>query len=337
MTTIRELARRSGVSVATVSRVLNTPEVVSPDTRERVLRIAAETGYMRNESARTLATKKSNLIGLVWDTDHRQPGWRHPFFQEILVALKSALSSHGLHLLMLANPSDADDGMRDQHIRAVRRHNLDGVVLIDNGSHDPALLALAEDAVPCVSIDLAVAGPGTTYVTSDNEGGARAAARHLIERGHRRIATIAGPQRTAPGQQRLTGFRAELDANGIALPEEYVVGGDFYFDSGFTCMQRLLALPDPPTAVFAAGDAMAVGALRAAAAGGLRIPEDVALVGFDDIDLAALVQPALTTVAQDKPGFGTAAADALLAMLAGDPAPAAPIILPTHLVVRGTT
>ena len=242
---------------------------------------------------------------------------------------------------MLAGATGADraaDGARDQHLRAVRRHNLDGVVLIDNGSRDPALLALADDPIPCVSIDLAVSGPRTTYVTSDNVGGARLAVRHLIERGHRRIATITGPLRTAPGQQRLTGFRDELLHHGIPLPDEYVVEGDFYLDAGDAGMRRLMALPDPPTAVFAAGDAMAVGAMRAATHSGLRLPADVALIGFDDIDLAALVPPGLTTVAQDKPGFGTAAADALIAMLNGaDRASAAPMVLPTHLVIRGTT
>lgn len=353
MATIRELARQSGVSVATVSRVFNTPETVSQQTRQRVLKIAAEIGYLRNESARTLATKKSNLVGLVWDTDHRKPGWRHPFLQEILVALKNALSGHGLHLLLLAGATEpaapatagpAQPGAataasdRDRYLRAVRRHNLDGVVLIDNGTNDPALLALADDRIPCVSIDLALTGPQTTYVTSDNVGGARMAARHLIERGHRRIATITGSLQTGPGRQRLAGFRNELLDHGIGLPDPYIVHGDFYLDGGHAGMRRLLAQPDRPTAVFAAGDAMAIGALRAAAEHGLRVPTDLALVGFDDIELAGLIPPGLTTVAQDKPGFGTAAADALLAMLNGaDPAPADPVVLATQLVVRGTT
>lgn len=337
MTSIRELARHCGVSVATVSRVFNTPEVVSQETRQRILDVAVQIGYLPNESARTLATKKSHMVGLVWDTDHRRPGWRHPFLQEILVALKTALSGHGLHLLMLAAADSAGPDGRQRYLRAVRRHNLDGLVIIDSGDRDPAVLALADAGVPCVALDLRVVGPTSTYVTSDNAGGAALAARHLVERGHRRIATIAGPQRTWPGTDRLTGFRAALAGAGLALPEEYVVEGDFYLGGGHAAMRRLLALAEPPTAVFAAGDEMAIGALQAIAEAGLRVPDDIAVVGFDDIDVAALVPPGLTTLAQDKAGFGTAAAEALVAMLRGGDEPPEPTTLPTTLVVRGST
>jgi LacI family transcriptional regulator len=337
MTSIRELARQCGVSVATVSRVFNTPEVVSQETRQRILDVAVQLGYLPNESARTLATKKSRMVGLVWDTDHRRPGWRHPFLQEILVALKTALSGHGLHLLMLAAADAPGPEARQRYLRAVRRHSLDGLVIIDSGERDPAVLALAEADVPCIALDLRVVGPTCTYVTSDNAGGAALAARHLIERGHQRIATIAGPQRTWPGTERLTGFRAALAGAGLALPEEYVVEGDFYLGGGHAGMRRLLALPQPPTAVFAAGDEMAIGAMQAITEAGLRVPDDVAVVGFDDIDVAALVPPGLTTIAQDKVGFGTAAAEALVAMLRGGDERPAPTTLPTTLVVRGST
>ncbi|WP_033345739.1 LacI family DNA-binding transcriptional regulator [Catenuloplanes japonicus] len=334
MATIRELARHCGVSVATVSRVFNTPEVVSQATRQKVEAAAAEIGYLPNESARTLATKKSNTIGLVWDIDHRRSGWRHPFLQEILVALKTALSAHGLHLLLLATGADGPD----RHLRSIQRHNLDGVVLIDNGSRDPAVLGLAEAGIPCVALDLPLTGPRCTYVTSDNHGGAREAVSYLLARGHRRIATITGPARTGPGADRLDGFRAELAARGVPLPAEYVAQGDFYLDSGRNAMRDLLLLDTPPTAVFAAGDEMAVGAMQAATEAGLRVPAHVSIVGFDDIELAALIPPGLTTISQDRAGFGTAAAEALIAMIQApeDAPPPSPIILPTSLVRRGT-
>ncbi|MFI1994465.1 LacI family DNA-binding transcriptional regulator [Actinoplanes sp. NPDC020271] len=327
------MARRSGVSVATVSRVFNTPEVVSQQTRQLVLGVAAEVGYLPNESARTLATKKSNMVGLVWDTDHRRPGWRHPFLQDILVALKSALSAHGLHLLMLApDPSPGPT----RFLRAVQRHNVDGVVIIDNGSRDPAVLALADSGVPCVALDLRFTGPACTYITSDNAGGGRLAAQHLIERGHRRIATITGPLPTYPAVERLEGFRAALASAGVTLADGYLAGGDWYLDSGYAAMKRLLAQDPPPTAVFAAGDEMAVGALRAVHEAGLRVPDDLAIVGFDDIEVAALIPPGLTTVAQDKTGIGTAAAEAVMSMLSGGATPPEPTILPTTLIVRGS-
>lgn len=337
MASIRELARRSGVSVATVSRVFNTPEVVSRHTRQRILDLAVEIGYLPNESARTLATKKSHMVGLVWDTDHRRPGWRHPFLQEILVALKTALSGHGLNLLMLASHDAAGPDDEQRYVRAARRHNLDGAVIIDNGTRDPAVLALGDAQVPCVALDLRVVGPTSTYVTSDNAGGAALAVRHLVERGHRRIATVTGPLRTWPGAERLAGFRAALAEAGLPLADGHVVEGDFYLDGGHVAMSRLLALDDRPTAVFVAGDEMAIGAIRAAHEAGLRIPDDIAVVGFDDIDVAALIPPGLTTIAQDKAGFGTAAAEALIAMLHGGGNPPDPTELPTTLVVRGST
>ncbi|MFC3990967.1 LacI family DNA-binding transcriptional regulator [Actinoplanes siamensis] len=329
------MAHRCGVSVATVSRVFNTPEVVSQQTRQLVLDMAAEIGYLPNESARTLATKKSNMVGLVWDTDHRRPGWRHPFLQDILVALKSALSAQGLHLLMLAPDQSAGPAGRQRFLRAVQRHNVDGVVIIDNGSRDPAVLALADAGVPCVALDLRFTGPTCTYVTSDNRGGGRLAAAHLIDRGHRRIATITGPPDTWPAAERLAGFRAVLADAGRSLDDADVVAGDWYLDSGHTAMRRLLARDPRPTAVFAAGDEMAVGAMRALHEAGLRVPEDIAIVGFDDIEVAALIPPGLTTVAQDKTGIGTAAAEAMVAMLQGTVTPE-PTALPTTLIVRGS-
>ncbi|GAA0514775.1 LacI family transcriptional regulator [Paractinoplanes deccanensis] len=337
VSSIRELARRCGVSVATVSRVFNTPEVVSQQTRQLVLGMAAEIGYLPNESARTLATKKSNMVGLVWDTDHRRPGWRHPFLQDILVALKGALSAHGLHLLMLAPDPGAGPGDPRRFLRAVQRHNVDGVVIIDNGSRDPAVLALADAEVPCVALDLRFTGPTCTYITSDNAGGGRLAAAHLIERGHRHIATITGPAGNWPAAQRLAGFREALTEAGIPLADGDVVTGDFYLDSGHAAMTRLLERDPRPTAVFAAGDEMAVGAIKAIREAGLRVPDDVAVIGFDDIEVAALVPPGLTTVTQDKTGFGTAAAESLMAMLAGTATPPEPTTLPTTLILRGST
>ncbi|WP_169948047.1 LacI family DNA-binding transcriptional regulator [Microbispora sp. H11081] len=333
MATIRELARLCGVSPATVSRVFNNPKVVNAKTREQVLRTARQIGYLPNESARTLATKKSFMVGLVWDTDHRRPGWRHPFFQEILIGLKTALSGRGYHLLMLAT---SEEPTEDSYVRAVRRHNLDGVVVIDSGTWDPSLRRLAESGIPCVSLDRPVQGPRATYVTSDNIGGARLAVRHLHERGRRAIATITGPAHTRPGAERLQGYHDELAALGLPRRPELVVEGDFYLSGGHAAMRRLLEADDRPDAVFVAGDEMAVGALVAIGEAGLKVPEDIALVGFDDIEVAALVPPGLTTVAQDKDGFGTAAAEAVVSMINGADAPP-PRILPATLVVRGSS
>src|ERR1041384_5245500 len=297
MATGREIAQLCGVSVATVSRVVNQPETVNEETRSRVLRVAKELDYRPNESARALSMKQSTMIGLVWDTDHRRPGWRHPYLQDLLIGLKSALSAHGYHLLMLATSGDSREVGASRadpvgYVNMTRRHHLGGLVLIDSGSDAEAFAAFAQSGVPCVALDVAVDGPRATYVTSDNAGGARMATGHLAGLGHTRIATITGPPGNQPSRDRVAGYRTALQDAGLPARDEYVVAGDFYRTSGTVAMQRLLALDDPPTAVFAAGDEMAVGALPAARAAGLRVPHDLAIVGFDDIEVAALVEPA---------------------------------------------
>ena len=174
----------------------------------------------------------------------------------------------------------------------------------------------------------------TRPIPSDNQQGARLAVRHLHDRGHERIAIVTGMLSTRPGADRLLGFRAELEALGLAYRDDYVQEGDFYYESGYRGMQALLDLDVPPTAVFAAGDLMAAGCVRAAEERGVRIPHDVALVGFDDIQLAAMMQPALTTIRQDKIGLGATAAESLLRMI--EQADAVPPVttLPVELVVR---
>ncbi|MBB4688762.1 LacI family DNA-binding transcriptional regulator [Amycolatopsis jiangsuensis] len=340
MVTARQIAQLCGVSVATVSRVFNRPATVSAATREHVERVARDLDFSPNEAARALSRQRSTMVGLVWDTDHRRHSWRHPFLQDLLLGLKSALSSRGYHLLMLATSDDS--GSRNPgasladpvaYVSMTRRHHLAGLVLIDSGTDAEAFSAFAHSGLPCVALDVALSGPRATYVTSDNASGAADAVRHLAALGHRRIATITGPHGNVPAAARTDGYLRGLAEAELPFREDLVVTGDFYRESGFAEMRRLLARADPPTAVFAASDEMAVGALLAARAAGCRVPDDVAVVGFDDIEVASLVDPALTTVAQDKRGFGTAAAGALLSMLDSDEVPE-PVRLPTKLVVR---
>jgi LacI family transcriptional regulator len=188
-----------------------------------------------------------------------------------------------------------------------------------------------------MAIDQDFSGGRTGYVSSDNVAGAALAVGHVAELGHRRIALIGGPTDTRPGVDRLLGYRRELGRLGLESRPGWVVEGDFYPDSGYRAMQELLAEPEPPTAVFAASDLMAAGALRTLEERGIRVPEDVSLLGFDDIPLAALLRPALSTVHQDGEALGRAAGEALLQMVA-EPERAAPTItVPVELVLRGST
>ncbi|HEY3502348.1 MAG TPA: LacI family DNA-binding transcriptional regulator [Actinocatenispora sp.] len=332
---INEVARLGGVSVATVSRALNGRPEVSPATRERIRSLAAELGYTPNASARALASRRSGMVGLLWDTDYRSGGRQHPFLQEVLVGLKEALNEHGQGLILLPIVPEDDAG---GYVRLARQYTLDGVVLMGVDEHTPSVAALLATDLPCVALDLAVDGPRSASVTSDNRGGARAAVRHLVELGHRRIATVTGPTDLKPAAERLAGYCREVARHRLPCPEAYVVAGDFFADSGAAAMRRLLALPEPPTAVFVAGDAMAIAAVQAAQEDGRSVPADVAVVGFDDIDAAGLLRPGLTTVAQDYRRFGSTAV-ALLAELAAAPPDAAPrtVTLPTALVVRASS
>jgi LacI family transcriptional regulator len=330
--TIREVAEQSGVSVSTVSRVFNGYDDVSAATRERVLATARLLDYAPSAAARTLVRRRSELIGVVLFTGREHPDIGHPFFQDVLVGLKHGIGSGGYDVLLFATeqPHSSEDGAHS-YMRRARHHHVDGIVLMGVDLTDPEVLRLLEAEIPLVGVDLDVSGPHASHVSSDNVGGARLAVKHLRELGHRRIATIAGPQDTKPGADRLLGFRAELQT----LPQPgYEQIGDFYTESGESGMQALLALPEPPTAVFVASDLMAVGAIKAAREAGLSVPGDLAVVGFDDIQLASLVDPPLTTIRQDRVGLGQATARALIEQIENPETIPAALTLPVELVVR---
>jgi LacI family transcriptional regulator len=330
-TTIREVARLSGVSVATVSRVFNDYRDVRPETRERVLAAARELDYAPSAAARTLVGRRSQLVGVVLFTGHEHPDIQHPFFQDVLVGLKHGIGAVGYDLLLFATEQSG------AYLRRAQHHRVDGVVLWGVDRADPEIPKLLGARMPLVAIDLEVVGPRATWVSSDSVAGARLAVHHLHALGHTRIATITGLLETKPGRERLEGYRSELASLGLGTPEAYEQRGDFYADTGETAMRALLALPQPPTAVFAASDEMAIGAVRAARAAGLRVPDDISVVGFDDSRVAALLQPPLTTVRQNRIGLGLAAARALAATIEQPDETPAPSVLPVELVVRGSS
>jgi LacI family transcriptional regulator len=334
--TIHEVAKLSGVSVSTVSRVFNGYDDVSAATRERVLAAARSLDYAPSAAARTLVRQRSQLIGVVLFTGLDHPDIGHPFFQDVLVGLKHGIGAGGYDVLLFATERPESDGNgAHSYLGRARHHRVDGVVWV--GERDaPEVAKLVDADVPLVGVDLDVSGPRASYVSSDNVGGARLAVRHLHGLGHRRIATIAGPEEHKPGGDRLVGFRAELQALGIERHPEYEQIGDWYTGSGERAMRTLLGLPEPPTAVFAASDLMAVGAMKAARDAGLDVPADLAVVGFDDIQLASLLHPALTTIHQDKVGLGRAAARALLEQIENPEVTPAALTLPVELIIRAS-
>src|SRR3712207_2671075 len=210
MSTIHELAKRSGVSVATVSRALNGYPDVRDETRKRVLEVARELDYMPSAAARSLVTKRSQVIGVLLDTGAGHPDIHHPFFQDVLVGLKHGVGAGGFDLLLFATDLPGNGFETPSVLRRAKHHRVDGVVLMGVDPHDPEVQKLVRSKIACVAVDADLVGPRTGYVMSDNVEGARLAVRHLYELGHRRIATIAGPTETRPGVDRLLGFRQEL-------------------------------------------------------------------------------------------------------------------------------
>jgi LacI family transcriptional regulator len=336
VSSIHEVAKLSGVSVSTVSRVFNGYADVSASTRQRVLASARELDYAPSAAARTLVRRRSELIGVILYTGEEHPDIQHPFFQEVLVGLKRSIGTIGFDLLLFANeqPGSSRGGDPHSYLRRVRHHRVDGVVLMGVDRNDPEVEKLLQSQIPIIAVDLDVSGPRASYVSSDNMGGARLAVGHLHALGHSRVATISGPLNTKPGADRLLGYRAELQALGLESRPEYEPEGDFYAESGEAAMRVLLALPEPPTAIFAASDMMAIGALKTMRDAGVRCPKDVAIVGFDDTPLAGLLNPALTTIRQDGPGLGSAAGRSLVEMIEDSDLLAPVRVLPVELVVR---
>jgi LacI family transcriptional regulator len=335
--TIKELARVSGVSVGTVSRALNGYTDVRPATRERIMRLARELDYTPAAAARSLVTQRSHIIGVFMETGEGHPDLQHPFFHEVLGGLKQRVGSHGFDLLLFASERPGNGYGPHSYLKRARHHSVDGCALIGLEPDDAEVRRLARADLPIVAIDMELEGPKVEVVMSDNEGGAAAAVRHLHDLGHRRIATVTGMLDSRPGSDRLRGYRRAVQELGLAYRDDYVTYGDFYAESGRAAAEHLLALPEPPTAMFAASDLMAIGAIRAAAEVGLRVPGDFSVVGFDDIQLAPHVNPPLTTMRQDKLGLGFAAADALVARVAGAGDRPPLRTLDVELVVRGST
>jgi LacI family transcriptional regulator len=337
--TIRQLARLSGVSIGTVSRALNGYSDVNAETRERIVRLAQELDYTPAAAARSLVTQRSHLIGVFLETGEGHPDpFGNPFFYEVLVGLKDAIGAGGYDLLLFASERPGNGYGEHSYLKRARHHNVAGVVLMDvDPERDAEVRRLVRSELPCVGVDVELLGPAAEYVVSDNKSGIALAMRHLHDLGHRRIATITGLLDTLPGADRLRAYRSEMQVLGLAYRDEYVAYGDFYVDSGHREMAKLLQVREPPTAVVAASDLMALGAIRAVAEAGLSVPEDISIVGFDDLQLAGHVHPPLTTLRQDKAGLGAEAGRALMALIDGEDHVPDAVTLPVELVVRGST
>src|SRR5581483_3851988 len=328
--TIREIARAAGVSIATVSRVINGRPDVSPQTREAVLRVVREHGFSTNRNARALSGGRTGLVGVT------VPIVEAAYFAVILAGAAEALYEHDMRIVLCPT--------LHQHEREVTlldrlmHGTTDGALLMLPEESNAELRALQETGYSFVVVDPRVKlDEGIPAVSAANASGARAATDHLLSLGHRRIAAISGPAEWMASSERLNGYRSALAAAGVLPDPELVVESDFSIESGEAAAGALLDLPDRPTAIFGFNDNVAIGALRAAKARGLHVPDDLSVVGFDDSEQSGLVTPALTTVRQPLAEMGRMAVSLLLRLLDHQRVEAMSIELATRLVVRDST
>lgn len=331
--TLEEIARLAGVSRSTVSRVINDHPSVSPEVRERVQCVIREQDFHPNTAARTLVSRRSQIIGLIIPQAINAV-FSDPYFPILIRGIAAACDERAYNL-MLSLPTSQ---MAEAYPRLIRSGHLDGVIVASAFVDDSFVSRLHTDGFPFVLIGRQPQQPEVTTVDADNVRGAMMAVQHLARLGYSRIASITGPLNMVAGVDRRDGFLAGLRSTGLARHEGYLVQGNFSEQSGFNAMQQLLALDESgrPQAVFVASDMMAIGALKAIRAAGLQVPDDIALVGFDDIPLATAVEPPLTTVRQPIEQLGFTAASVLLDMLTNSDGTAAPqrIVLPTELIIR---
>ncbi|MEV6710829.1 LacI family DNA-binding transcriptional regulator [Lentzea sp. NPDC051208] len=326
---IEEVARVAGVSKSTVSRVINGEKYVSERSRQSVHRAIALLGYSPNHAARTLAGSKANAIALVI-SEQGSRVLADPFFAGVLRGVHAELAGRHVQLLLMMNqPLDGED-----QIAYLTGGHVDGALVVSLHGEDPLPRTLYETGLPIVVGGRPLAGGSVPFVDADNFNGALGAVRFLISLGREKIATIAGPVDMAVGMDRLSGWRCGLAEHGMGV--ELVVHSDFTPDSGALAMEELLRRAPDLDAVFVAADIMALGALRVLQARGYRIPDDVAVVGFDDSVLASTAVPPLTTVRQDVEGFGRTLTWRLLAELAGEEKLPHSMLLPTSLVRRSS-
>ncbi|WP_214111121.1 LacI family DNA-binding transcriptional regulator [Acrocarpospora catenulata] len=324
--TLEKVAARAGVSRATVSRVVNGSASVGEDIRRAVLRAVEELGYVPNFAARSLVTQRADTVALVFSEPPVRVFSDDPTFAGIIRGVSQELELADKQLvLMLAGSARGHERVE----RYTTAGHLDGVIVASMHGADPLPAVLARLGIPVVCSGRPITGNGLPYVDMDNVSGAMQAVSHLVERGRRRIATIAGPPDMVAGIDRLNGYREVLRDSGR---RSIIAIGDFTRDSGALAMRQLLDDDPALDAVFVASDMMAFGALKALREAGRRVPDDVAVVGFDDVPSAVYTDPPLTTVRQPTLRMGRELARLLL-----DPDQSAPVLLPTELVVREST
>jgi LacI family transcriptional regulator len=324
--TIRELADAAGVSIATVSRVLNSkPHHVSEVTRRRILALADEMGYRPNLAARSLRTERSSTIGIITDNIDS------PHTTMMIRGIQDRVKEDGYICVVIS--ADWDPKNEREAIHDLASRSIDGIIFAETW-HRSANEILELSSKPFVFVHRQFGSEHPYSVTPDEVYGARLAVSHLIKLGHRRIGYINGPVQFYASADRLRGYCEELAVNGILFDPALVTRGDWQVESGYAAAAELLTIQPRPTAIFAGNDLMAAGAMYAIFDAGLRVPQDIAVVGYDNREFARIFRPSLTTISLPLYGMGHASAQILLDLLAGKDEPHEEIKIRGRLIIR---
>lgn len=307
MTTIYDISKATGFSPTTVSKALNDYPDISNKTKQIILEKAKELGYIPNSHARTLITKISWTIGVLFD-EKLNIGIKHPFFNAVIESFKKNIESKGYDLLFISKDIG---GRKISYLDHCKIRSVDGVIIISSDFTNKEIQELIDSEIPCVLIDIESNKASTVY--SDNIQGCFLSVEYLYSLGHRKIAHIYGSLDTYAGYIRKEGYINALERFGIQKIDEYMVdGGYFSVDGGYKAMKKLLELDDIPTAVFVSGDYMAIGAINAIKEKGLKVPDDISIIGYDDLEICKYITPKLTTIRQNTELIGENAADVLI-------------------------
>lgn len=330
--TLEEIAKIAGVSRATVSRVVNDHPNIRAEVRQRVQEVIDQTGYEPNRAARSLASNRSNIIGLFKPLVGLSDLFIDPYYPKLMNGISRECNDldYVLSLFIFENREEE----RKKFKSIINGGLIDGMILTASSIDDPYVPLLKERNIPFVMVGRAPKGADVSFVDAENIAGGYLAASHLIRTGYKRIACIAPDLNTAVGEDRLAGFMNAFKERQIEVDPALIIEGDFTFKGGATAMRQLL--PMKPDAVFSGSDAMALGAMQAAQEAGLRVPDDIAFVGFDDFPAASNASPPLTTIRQPVEQTGSIAVRTLIDIIDTGSSIARSTILPVELIIRGS-
>ena len=331
--TIKDIARIANVSHTTVSRALNAKSRIRNETKERILSIASELNYQPNFVARSLVMKRTKMLGLVITTI------ANPFYTELAQGIEATAIELGYNIILCSTHSDLS--IEKRYIEMLRSKGVDGIIFTSAQMGDPNITALADDEFPIILVNRRTYHPGVRekvdYVGVNNMLGGFLAVEHLIRLGHKRIGVIGGSSESSVGFERLEGGKRALAAYGVEERGEYFLEGDFLRNSGYQGGKRFLEMAEPPSAIFATNDYMALGTYMALAEEDIRVPEEMALVGFNDIEFTAMKGVELTTIGQKKYEMGSIAVKTLVEKIEkGEAGSPEEIILEPELIIRKT-